>query len=464
MTSSIHRRIPPVDTIINSPSMVPFIQKTSRSFVVNIIRGVLNIVRQELSSNVGKKISTEDLNQNIFQKIQEEFLFWTEPALKRVINATGVILHTNLGRAPINKNALEYATTIASNYSNLEFDLVSRIREKRDNHISRILEKILDCQQAIVVNNNAAAVLLVLNSLGSSGEVLISRGEMIEIGDSFRIPDILQQSGTILREVGTTNKTRLADYEQNINENTKLILKVHPSNFKISGFTSRTTLKELSSLSSKHSLPLIDDLGSGCLIDLTKFGIEDEPNPSTSLADGADIVCFSGDKLLGGPQAGIIAGKSNFINKIQENPLFRILRVDKVTLAILESTLLTYVKQCPDEIPVVQMIYHSEASIKKRARGIIQQFSKKTSNLNLNIVKGFSVIGGGSTPSQQLGTWLISLRSKTHSASKIDALLRSLDPPILARFDMGSVLLDLRTVFPQDDVLLAKALRSMATS
>ncbi|MCH2695426.1 MAG: L-seryl-tRNA(Sec) selenium transferase [Acidobacteriia bacterium] len=464
MTSSIHRQIPPVDTIINSPRLIPFIQKTSRSFIIGIVRRVLNVVRQEISSNTEKEISTADLNKIIFQKIHEEFLFWTEPTLKRVINATGVILHTNLGRAPINQDALEYATEIASNYSNLEFDLVRRVREKRDNHISRILENLLDCEQAIVVNNNAAAVLLVLNSLGSGGEVLISRGEMIEIGDSFRIPDILQQSGTILREIGTTNKTRLADYEQNINENTKLILKVHPSNFKISGFTSQTTLKELSSLSSKHSLPLVDDLGSGCLIDLTKFGIEDEPNPHTSLVDGADIVCFSGDKLLGGPQAGIIAGKSKFINKIRKNPLFRILRLDKVTLAILESTLLTYLKQCPDQIPVVQMIYHSEASIEKRVLKIIQRFSNKNSNLNLNIVKGFSVIGGGSAPSQKLGTWLISLRSKTHSTSKIDALLRSLDPPILARFEMDTVLLDLRTVFPQDDSLLAQSLENLAKS
>ena len=321
------------------------------------------------------------------------------------------------------------------------------------------LETILNCPRALVVNNNAAAVFLILNSLAEGGEVLISRGEMIEIGDSFRVPDILRKSGARLKEVGTTNKTHLSDYRQGFGEKTRLVLRVHPSNFKISGFTSKPSLEELSALCASRSVPLVEDLGSGCLIDLEAARIEAEPHPRESLSRGADLVCFSGDKLLGGSQAGIIAGSSRHVQRIRENPLFRALRVDKLALAVLESTLISYLTRREEsEIPVVRMIRTDAGRLRERASDLAVRLSGLRTNLTVEAVEGVSVIGGGSTPSQSLPTWLLRLRSFGTSAAGLESLLRQSDPPVLARLDRETVLLDLRTVFPADDARLVDIL------
>ena len=458
-TSPAYRQIPAVDRILDSPGAAALISRTSRPFVVFLVRRVLADLRRELAGSDEKEWSALDLDARILEALQQEFRSWTCPGLKKVINATGVILHTNLGRAPVGDAAGRHLAEVASNYSNLEFDLARGRRGKRDVIAGRLLEQILNCPQALVVNNNAAAVFLILNSLAEGGEVLISRGEMIEIGDSFRVPDILRKSGATLKEVGTTNRTHLSDYEQGFTGKTRLVLRVHPSNFKISGFTSKPSLEELAALCSARSVPLVEDLGSGCLIDLQSERIEPEPHPRQSLSQGVDLVCFSGDKLLGGSQAGIIAGRSGYLQKIRQNPLFRALRVDKLALAVLESTLIAYLTQREElEIPVVQMIRMDAGRLEKRADSLVARLSELQADLTVEAVEGASVIGGGSTPSQSLPTRLLRLRSSRYSAARLESLLRQSEPPVLARLDREAVLLDLRTVFPADETCLVNIL------
>ena len=458
-TSPAYRQIPAVDRILDSPGAAALISRTSRPFVVFLVRRVLEDLRRELAGSDEKEWSAPDLDARILEALQQEFRSWTCPGLKKVINATGVILHTNLGRAPVGDAAGRHLAEVASNYSNLEFDLARGSRGKRDVIAGRLLEQILNCPQALVVNNNAAAVFLILNSLAEGGEVLISRGEMIEIGDSFRVPDILRKSGATLKEVGTTNRTHLSDYEQGFTGKTRLVLRVHPSNFKISGFTSKPSLEELAALCAARSVPLVEDLGSGCLIDLQSERIEPEPHPRESLSRGADLVCFSGDKLLGGSQAGIIAGSSGYLQKIRQNPLFRALRVDKLALAVLESTLIAYLTQREElEIPVVQMIRMDAGRLEKRADSLVARLSELQADLTVEAVEGASVIGGGSTPSQSLPTRLLRLRSSRYSAARLESLLRQSEPPVLARLDREAVLLDLRTVFPADEACLVNIL------
>ncbi|MDE2963654.1 MAG: L-seryl-tRNA(Sec) selenium transferase [Acidobacteriota bacterium] len=458
-SSPAFRRIPAVDRVVDSPEAAELASRTSRPFVTFLVRRVLEGLRRELAGNPEKEWPAPELEKRIQEALKQEFRSWACPNLKKVINATGVILHTNLGRAPVGDAARRQLEEVASNYSNLEFDLARGSRGKRDVIAGRLLETILDCPRALVVNNNAAAVFLILNSLAEGGEVLISRGEMIEIGDSFRVPDILRKSGARLKEVGTTNKTHLSDYRQGFSEKTSLVLRVHPSNFKISGFTSKPSLQELSALCASRSVPLVEDLGSGCLIALEAERIEPEPHPRESLSRGADVVCFSGDKLLGGSQAGIIAGSSRYVQRIRQNPLFRALRMDKLALAVLESTLIAYLTRREEsEIPVVRMIRTDAGRLRERASQLASRLSGLRTDLTVEAVEGVSVIGGGSTPSQSLPTWLLRLRSSAISAAGLEALLRQSDPPVLARLDREAVLLDLRTVFPADDARLFEIL------
>ena len=459
-SSPAYSRIPAVDRIVDSPGAAALISRTSRPFVTFLVRKVLEGLRRDLAASPDKDWPAPKLEDCIQESLQQEFRSWACPGLKKVINATGVILHTNLGRAPVGDAARRQLEEVASNYSNLEFDLASGRRGKRDVIAGRLLETILNCPQALVVNNNAAAVFLILNSLAEEGEVLISRGEMIEIGDSFRVPDILRKSGARLKEVGTTNKTHLSDYRQGFSDKTRLVLRVHPSNFKISGFTSKPSLEELSALCASRSVPLVEDLGSGCLIDLEAERIEAEPHPRESLSRGVDLVCFSGDKLLGGSQAGIIAGSSRYLQRIRQNPLYRALRLDKLALAVLESTLIAYLTRREElEIPVVRMIRMDAIRLKERASGLLARLSGLRTDLAVEAVEGVSVIGGGSTPSQNLPTWLLRLRSPGTSADRLETLLRQSDPPVLARVERDAVLLDLRTVFPADDARLADILK-----
>jgi L-seryl-tRNA(Ser) seleniumtransferase len=352
----------------------------------------------------------------------------------------------------------------ATSYSNLEYDLETGERGKRDVHTSRMLANLVSAESAIVVNNNAAAVFLVLNTLSKGAETIVSRGELIEIGDGFRIPDIMAESGAILREVGTTNRTRIRDYERATNERTRLLLRVHPSNFRISGFTERPSLEDLVALGRRSQIPVFEDLGSGCLADLAAHGVS-EPAVAASCSAGASIVSFSGDKLLGGPQAGIIAGKKEIVERIRRNPLFRALRVDKLTIATLEVTLRAYLRGALDEIPALRMIRLSADDICKRAEEFIAQLQSSVSNQSdatFRLASGFSVIGGGSTPDQQLPTALITVGSARHSASELEERLRkpAKATAVIARIEDDRLILDLRTVSLSEESELAAALTS----
>ncbi len=452
------RSIPSVDRLLEEARVLNLVAQTSRAFVVSLLRKVLNTFRQHLISGIAKDSTGSDPIPRLLAALEAEFQQWTAPQLLRVINATGVILHTNLGRAPISPRALQNLIQVSGNYSNLEFNLDEGIRGKRDTFADRLFRELLGCEQAIVVNNCAAALFLALNTLAEGAEVLISRGELIEIGDSFRIPDILRKSGTTLREVGTTNKTRLSDYASAFTERTRLILRVHPSNFRMVGFTSRPPLEELLKLCKERSLPLMEDLGSGCFVDLRPLGIEDEPNPRASLAAGVPLTCFSGDKLLGGPQAGILAGQADLIARLRSNPLFRALRVDKLTLAVLESTLISYLKHREaEEIPLMRMIHESHEDIRRRAEAVLARIEFPV-GIKAEIVEGCSMIGGGSTPDHGIASRLISLSGPRFSSQEMESRLRRGNPPVLCRIESDSLLLDLRTVFPEDDTEVAGVL------
>jgi L-seryl-tRNA(Ser) seleniumtransferase len=387
-------------------------------------------------------------------------------SLAPVINATGVILHTNLGRAPLSEAALDHIRETASRYSNLEFDVASGERGERDVHVDRLFQRLITGNTAadistIVVNNNAAAILLALNTLAEGGEVIASRGELVEIGGSFRIPDILSKSNATLREVGTTNRTRLSDYERAIGDKARLLLRVHRSNFEMAGFTEQPSLKELIGLSRQRNIPLVEDLGSGMFFDLNSVGVANEPGVLASLLAGVDVVTYSGDKLLGGPQAGLLSGRSDLIARMRSNSLFRALRVDKLTYAALEATLLAYLRRDYDAIPVLRMIRLSKDEIGKRAEALRRK--AQSASLVIDLADGDSTIGGGAAPSATLPTCLLALSSKNVTASELAARLRSCAPPIITRVEQGRVLLDLRTVFPEQDEAVAEALLEVAS-
>ena len=379
-------------------------------------------------------------------RVEEALASLERPSLRAVINATGVVLHTNLGRAPLGPAA----AAGLPGYSNLEYDLRSGRRGKRDVHAAVLLERLLGAP-AIAVNNNAAAVFLALHELAAGGEVVISRGELIEIGDGFRIPDIMARSGAILREVGTTNRTRIEDYRAAITERTRLLLRVHPSNFRIEGFTARPTLAELAELGRESKLPVYEDLGSGCMTDLRAFGVE-EPLAADSLAAGADLVSFSGDKLLGGPQAGILAGRTELVTRLRRNPLFRALRVDKLIYQALETTLRRLLLERWEEIPSLAMIRQPAETVRARAEALVARLP----GIRAQVIRGQSVIGGGATPEQSIPTWLIAIERASPGAAENG--LRQGDPPIVARIENDRLVLDLRTVLPEEEAALAAAL------
>jgi L-seryl-tRNA(Ser) seleniumtransferase len=382
-------------------------------------------------------------------------------SLQPVINATGVILHTNLGRAPLAESVVEEFRRTATQYSNLEYDLEAGARGKRDVHTAELLKRLTGAESAIVVNNCAAAVLVTLAALARGGEVIVSRGELIEIGDGFRIPEIMEQSGAILREVGTTNRTRLADYENAISDKSRVLLRVHPSNFTVSGFTDKPSLDELVELSKRSGLPLVEDLGSGSLNDLAEYGIT-EPTVRHSIETGVGLVLFSGDKLLGGPQAGIIAGKKDLVGRVRKHPLFRALRVDKLTIAALEATLGAYLRAAWDEIPAIRMIRMTAAELKRRSENFLRELRPELplDEVELEITDGESLVGGGSTPSQSLPTKIIRIASARYSAAKLEQRLRRGPSAVsvIARVEEDRLLIDLRTVFPEQESALLRAL------
>jgi L-seryl-tRNA(Ser) seleniumtransferase len=455
-STALLRQIPAVEELLNRPSLEALAARVGRRFLTTQLREVLAGIRHEiLAGKRSGELTSEAIEAETEQAVESALAY----SLKPVINATGVVLHTNLGRAPLSHEALAHATEIATQYSNLEYDLAGGRRGERDVHLTGAAE-LLGAEAAIAVNNNAAAVLLVLNALGERGEVVVSRGELIEIGGSFRIPEIMEKSGAILREVGTTNRTRISDYRDAINERTKLLLRVHPSNFSIEGFTERPSLEEIVALGREKKLPVYEDLGSGCLISLSPQGLHSERPAGESLAAGADVISISGDKMLGGPQAGIIAGKKEIVRMIRRNPLFRALRVDKLTYAILESTFRSYLQEQYDRIPALRMIRSTASEIEQQARWMMEGFPP--GELQWEIISGESVIGGGSAPGFTIPTRLIAFRHTKKSAAVLESRLRSNCPPVLARVENDRLLFDLRTVMTDQLGPLCDALKSLA--
>ena len=452
------RQIPSVDELLNRPAVRVLEERVGRQLLVDTIRQVLAGFRNRLASGTVSAFSLEMVEKEIVTTAEAALDF----SLRPVINASGVILHTNLGRAPLAAEALAHLVAVARGYSNLEFDLARGERGKRDSHTDRLFARLLGAERTVVVNNNAAAVFLALNTLAEGGEVIVSRGELIEIGESFRIPDVCAKSGAVLREVGSTNRTRVGDYAAALNERTRVLMRVHPSNYRIVGFTERPELKELVELARQHHLLVVEDLGSGCLIDLTQHGVRDEPLAKTSLQAGVDVVTFSADKLLGGPQAGILTGQRAPLERIRKNPLFRALRVDKLTIAALEATLGLYLRGCHRAIPVLRLIELSPAEIGARATRLAQRISAQP-GFSAQVEEGESVIGGGSTPGQSLPTRLVAVRHTTHSAQALEIILRQNSPPIMARVEADRLLLDLRTVFEDQDETVAQAFAQISS-
>ncbi len=451
------RQIPAVDQMLLLPKVAGWVGRTSHGFVVSEIQKLLQQIRAAIRSGdwpADRVLNSADLEVRLEARLQQRL----SPALTTVINATGVILHTNLGRAPLPERAQESLSAVSARYTNLEYDLKAGTRSHRDVLIEPILREILGCESATIVNNNAAAVFLILDTLAAGKEVVVSRGELIEIGGSFRIPEIMARSRARLREVGTTNKTRIRDYEAAIGPETALLLRVHPSNYRIRGFTDRPALAELVALAQRYELPLVEDIGSGCLVDLRPHGINDEPRAQDSLQAGVDLVCFSADKLLGGPQAGIIAGAQCWVNAIRTNPLMRTYRVEKLIYGALENTLVSYLTgRAFVEIPVLQMLSKSLPQLRRSSRRFLKRLLPLLpGGSQATLMEGSSVVGGGSCPDHNLSTVLLALESNLHSANVLERRLRSCQPPIIVRLEEGKVLLDLRTVFPvQEKALLA---------
>ena len=445
-----------MDDLLGRPALRELEARVGRRLLVDSTRKVLQGLRGRIASGELGSLSLETLESDIVAATEGE----AGPSLKPVINATGVILHTNLGRAPLAEEAIRHMAEIAGRYSNLEYDLERGERGKRDQHTRGLFARLLGAERTLVVNNNAAAVFLALNTLAEGGEVVVSRGELIEIGDSFRIPDICAKSGAQLREVGTTNRTRIGDYASAINERTRILMRVHPSNFRVVGFTERPELGEVVSLARERNLLVLEDLGSGCLLDFAPLGIRDEPAAGLSIQAGVDVVTFSGDKMLGGPQAGILSGKREPLEAIRKNPLFRAVRLDKLMIAALESTVALYLKDDRKAIPALRMISISHEEIAARA-GRLGERIGSISGLTAGLEDGESVVGGGSTPGQTLPTRLVAVSHQRLGAADLETRLRRHSPPIIARIESDRVMLDLRTVFDDQDSEIAQAFGEM---
>jgi L-seryl-tRNA(Ser) seleniumtransferase len=454
------RLIPSIETLVSRPALARAAETHGRDSVTVAARQAADELRAEIK-NPGSRgpVSEDDAAAWIEGRTIEILSARLAPSLRPVINATGVIVHTNLGRAPLASEAIARASRVAAGYSNLEYDLAAGNRGHRHVHAERLLRELTGAEAALVANNNAAATLLVLAALANGREVIVSRGELVEIGGGFRVPEVLSQSGALLREVGTTNRTRVADYAAAIGDRTALILRVHPSNFRIEGFTERPSLGELADLAHRFKLPLFEDLGSGWLGSSEPIdALCDEPTIASSLRSGADLVAFSGDKLLGGPQAGLVLGRREFVDRIRRHPLMRAVRADKLTYAALEATLALWA-ETPSRarIPVVRMLTMSAGEIEARARRLISQLAE-VPGLRAEMIDGFSTTGGGSAPGSALPTRLIAIEVGDLSATALETRLRKSDPPIVARIQDGRVVLDLRTVIEADDARLATSI------
>lgn len=458
-----YRMIPKVDNLMEEDEIKDLCNILNRDFVLESVRSVTEELREFINKSNDEEEIIKSIN-NVKAYIIEDVNGFADFRVKRVINGTGTILHTNLGRAVISDKTADRIHTLVTGYSNLEYDLIKGERGSRYSHFEKIVCKITGAEAAMAVNNNAAAVLLILSALARDKEVVVSRGELVEIGGSFRVPDVMTQSGGKLIEVGTTNKTHLYDYENAINEETAALLKVHTSNYRIVGFTESVPVQELAELAHKHNIPVIEDIGSGVLVDLSKYGLDHEPTVQESIKAGADIVCFSGDKLLGGPQAGIIVGKKSLINKIKKHPLTRALRIDKFTAIALESTFHEYIdeEKAVNNIPVLKLIKRSLSDVKECAEKLkekLEAVTKKSCEIKVEACE--SQIGGGSLPLERIQSYAVSIKPLTITTANLEKQLRLIETPIVGRVVNDNYIIDLRTILQGEEEIIAQAFNSI---
>lgn len=458
------QKIPAVDRLLHSPVLGRLLLRHPRSLVLKAVHQVLGEIRGEIKAGFGLEdpsgLGVEKVSERIGKKVE----LLNRPSLRPVINATGIVVHTNLGRSLLAERVIQKFRPLAGGYSNLEFDLNRGERGSRYVHVEGILKEITGAEAAMVVNNNAAAVLLTLDTLAKGMEVIVSRGQLVEIGGSFRVPDVMKRSGAKMIEVGTTNKTHPADYEGAVGPDTGLLLRVHQSNFQIVGFTEEVDTPTLVSLGRKHGIPVMEDLGSGCFVDFSKYGLLKEPTAQEVVSQGVDVVTFSGDKMLGGPQAGIILGRKDLIETIRKNQLTRALRIDKLTLLALEETLRIYRDEeaALREIPTLRMILQPQSSLKVKARRLLRLIGAvDPTNFTFGLAAGDSKVGGGALPLLSMPTSLLALSPGKLSAHSIESRLRAYDPPIIARVEKERVLLDVRTIQDKELVTVAQAIQAL---
>ena len=461
--NEILRKIPRVDHLLSLKETEKLCSEYGRERVTEIIRKELEDFRDKILMAKEESVQweTSAITSYVTDRIKKRVQETSEPSFQRVFNATGIILHTNLGRAPLGKKQMLAVMESMTGYSNLEYDLSKGKRGKRQAHYAEVVCQVTGAEAAVAVNNNASAVALILAAMAEKKEVIVSRGELIEIGGHFRIPEVMEQSGAVLRETGCTNRTRISDYEQAVNEETAAFLKVHTSNYKIVGFTEDVSIKELADLGEKKKLPVIVDLGSGVLVDLEKYGLAHEPTVQEVLKQGADVVCFSGDKLLGGPQAGIIAGKKKYIQAMENHPLMRALRLDKFTTAALEATFREYLNEesCWENIPVLRMIARTEEELLTQAEEIAWELDSCGYAGEITVEKSLSAVGGGSLPGEVMPDYAVGIFPKKETAQELAVRLRKLPIPVIAHISNDKVMLEMRTISSEEKQEFAGELR-----
>jgi L-seryl-tRNA(Ser) seleniumtransferase len=457
--SNPFRNLPAVNDVLQEPRVLALEAQHAHEAIVHAIRVELSNVRTRLAE--GQTLNGECTPASVAALVEQQLQRDVQPRLRPVINATGIVLHTNLGRAPMAESAAQAAFEAAHGYLNLELDLDTGKRSSRQNPIREWVCRLTGAESATVVNNNAAATVIALRALAQGREVIVSRGQLIEIGGSFRIPDIMAVSGAILREVGTTNITRLSDYEKALTPHTAALMQIHTSNYRIAGFTESVATADLVTLGKKHNVPVIDDIGSGALLDFARFGFASEPIARTSIADGADLVLFSGDKLLGGPQAGILAGKKEWIQKIEKDPLMRAFRCDKMTLAALEATLRIYLNEdvALRDIPVLKLLGASQDELKQRAIELAERLRSIETLTSVEVCDDVAYVGGGSLPDQQMKTCVVEVKPRDISDDTFAYRLRVSTPAVMARVRDGKLVFDVRTIFPHQMGDLVGAVR-----
>lgn len=452
------RHLPPVEAVLQSGTATALLPETGPTHLTELARRAIERLRAEILKGQAENLTRADLLKKAEGQLEHLWRRERKKSLRRVINATGVIIHTNLGRAPLSESARQALVDRAAGYCSLEYDLETGQRGRRGGRAENLLAELTGAGDALIVNNCAAAAILVLTALGRGGEAIVSRGELVEIGGDFRVPDVMEQSGAVLREVGTTNRTKIRDYEQAITPETRLLVKVHPSNYRIVGFTATPTVAELAELAHRRDVLFYEDAGSGALFDLSDYGLRDEPLIGRSVAEGADVITFSGDKLLGGAQAGLIVGRSEVIGRLRAHPLYRALRASKLIYAVLETTLEEFRRGTHlENIPVLKMLAMTSAELARRTGEFADRLREKlpeNSDLQFEVIDGSSVIGGGSAPLVQPPTHLLSIRHRRLPVNELEKNLRLADPPVAARILDDRLLLDLRTVAESEETLI----------